>query len=246
MIILIIEKDDTTYKHLLQLLPKLVDQALEIERIVNISHAKNWLLSNAQPDLIISEIDFDNQLIFDLHHEIKLRCPIIMTATTKDYAIDAFEMNTVDYLLKPLTVKKLAKSLKKFFMMKQAFLGDKQLNTYKERFFVSIGNKMLYILQSEISFFLSEDKAVYIYTNDGRRYLIDYTLDTLQTEIDPQLYFRINRQVLAQLKSIVAIKKHEDRRLLISLNHGETNLDFIVSRSRVRSFKIWAGKHLKG
>lgn len=240
--ILVIDKDDNTYKYLLQTLHNFVDQSLAFERQASLPAAKEWLAANPQPDLIISEIDFDEALIFDLHQEIKLRCPIILTAMAKDYAIEAFQMNTVDYLLKPLTEKSLSKSLKKFFMMKQAFSTNKDANTYKERFFVSMGNKMLYITQSEISFFRSDDKVVYLYTNDGRRYVLDYTLDALQLQTDPQLYFRLNRQVLAKLNSIVAIKKYDNRRLLVGLNHGDAHLNFIVSRNRVQPFKKWAGK----
>ncbi|HET8828315.1 MAG TPA: LytTR family DNA-binding domain-containing protein, partial [Pelobium sp.] len=168
-------------------------------------------------------------------------CPVILTAKSKEHALKAFQLNTVAYLLKPLTQKKLLEALNKFFVLKNIFteIGTKH---FKDRFFVSIGNKMLFFILDEIAFFLSEDKAVFLYTTDGRRFILDYTLNSLQSQLDNHLFFRINRNVLAKINAISCIKKHGNRQLLLTLASGERTHNFVVSRNKVQEFKKWIGK----
>ncbi|HEX7366253.1 MAG TPA: LytTR family transcriptional regulator DNA-binding domain-containing protein [Pelobium sp.] len=242
MRILVIGQHESTYNLLVKALPKLTDKPASIEKIYTLKEAKEWLSINKEPDLLVSEVKVDTSTIFNFQQNNKVFCPIILVASTAAYAMRAFEMNTIDYLLKPLTQKSLLKALQKFFLLKKSYLTASSTDVYKDRFFVSLGNKVLYLMQDEVCFFFSEDKVVYIFTTDGRRYVFDHTLNSLETMLDPKLYFRISRQVLVKLNCINTIKKHDSRRLNITLASGGKNYDFVISRNRVQAFKSWIGK----
>lgn len=157
------------------------------------------------------------------------------------HAFKAFRLETIAYVIKPLSISNITNAIDKFFSFKSMFTQKLEDQSSKDRFAVRQGNKMHYLATNDVAFFFAEDKTVYFYAKNGGRYVVDYTLDTLETQLNNKLFFRINRQIVAKIDAIQSIQKHEDRRLQLSLAHGKTFYDFVVSRTKVKAVKKWIG-----
>ncbi len=209
-----------------------------------------WMDSNEAPDLAFFDIQLGDGLSFEIFERIDSRVPVIFTTAFNEYAIRAFKVNSIDYLLKPVDRNELEQALSKFEQLSKPepstispaiiseivnSLGKKN---YKERFLVKVGAHLRIIETSEILYFYSFEKGTYAKLNDGKDYLLDQTLELIEGMIDPAQYFRINRKHLVALKAITDVVAYSNSRLKLKVKHPNED-DFLVAREKVKEFKNW-------
>ncbi len=249
MNILIIEDEKRAANHLARVLGKVAPHAQVVGRVESVQEALAWLQgsSPSQLDLILSDIQLADGISFEIYKEWEPTCPIIFTTAYDNYAIQAFETNGIDYLLKPVSEERLAKALEKLAQLKpnpslEALLALAKLTptetTYKQRFMIKVGNEIKSIPVAEIGVFFSFEKATYALTTAGRKHLLDQPLDQLEPQLDPKQYFRINRKYLVSHASIANIYAHSNSRLKLRVV-GLEDHEVIVARERVGGFKDW-------
>lgn len=245
--VLIVEDEPLAAKRLEQLVTDHADYLI-VKRADSVKSAIDWLSAN-QPDLAFFDIQLADGLSFEIFNRVDVRCPIIFTTAFDEYALRAFKVNSIDYLLKPINKEELGNSLQKYeanFSQKsnlditaiQNVLQQLQRTTYKERFILRVGEHLKSLRVSDICFVASEDKATYATDTTGKRYIIDQSLDEIQQQLDPQLFFRISRKYLVHIESFTDIIAYSNSRLKLALKHCNDNA-VIVSRERVNDFKAW-------
>lgn len=252
MKVLIIEDEDPAAKRLQKLLKEIEPGINVVGQIVSVSSAVKWFGEHEQPDLLFSDIQLSDGLSFEIFKSVEVTCPVIFTTAYDQYAIDAFKVNSVDYLLKPIKREELEKAVAKFKKISAAPVApaidlSKLLQTlnpvgteYKKRFVVRYGEHIKTIDIEEVVYFYTEDKVTFLCTKDGRRYVIDYNLDTLDASLDPKSFFRINRQYIIGIHSIAEMFAYTKSRVLIKLNPPAKH-ETIVSTERSADFKHWLG-----
>ena len=249
MRVLIVEDESMAAKRLTSLLLKLDPQIEILEQLDSVKTAVKWLSEN-EADLLFFDIQLADGLSFEILNQVNISTPIIFTTAFDEYAIKAFKVNSVDYLLKPIDPLELQNALDKFnqnfkqqspqqpnmAMLEQAM---KMLTRqYKERFVVKIGEHIHTVNVSEAAYFFSQDKATFLVAQDKKRYIIDYSLEDVEGLIDPQEFFRINRKYLISMRAVKDIVSYTNSRLRIIL-HQSDEMDAIVSREKVQDFKKW-------
>lgn len=245
--ILIIEDEKPAANRLRQLVQGFLPEAVFHGHLDTIISSVDWLQGNPAPGLIFCDIQLADGQSFEIFERIKVGSPIIFTTAFDQYAIKAFKLNSVDYLLKPIDPQELEKALQKFQgQQKPPSLDVQQLKAllapqtdlHKSRFLVKYGEKIQSVQTADISVFFSEEKVTYLQTKEGRRYILDYTLDQLKGMLDPQKFFRLNRKYIASFSSISEIHTYSNSRLKIKLTNTEDQ-DILVSREKVGEFKDW-------
>ena len=213
-------------------------------------------IQELSPDLIFLDIQMPKITGFELLELLDDPKPIIIFTTAYDeYALKAFEVNSIDYLLKPIDVAKLAKSLQK--LRQRQTLEEPanlygQLNTliramqggqktYKNRFLVKLGDKLFPVPIENIRYFIAEDKLVFLITDQGKKFPVDFTLDELDDLLDPAIFFRLNRQYTSHIQSIEKAALHLNGKLRVFLNHVSPQEEIYVSREKAALFKDWLG-----
>ncbi len=247
--ILIIEDEEPAAKRLLKMI-KEADPVVELlGSIASVSAAIKWFKENEAPDLIFSDIQLADGTSFDIFKEVKLLCPVIFVTAFDQYAIDAFKVNSIDYLLKPLKKDELLDAINKFKNTRQTEFPSFDINRllqayspknqpYKTRFIVRFGEHIKTIQTEEIAYFYTEDKINFLATHEGKRFAIDFNLDSLETLLDPRSFFRINRQFIVSIGSIAEMFAYTKGRVLIKLKPA-TKQETIVSTERSADFKTW-------
>jgi two-component system, LytTR family, response regulator LytT len=250
--ILLIEDEDPAAKRLRKMILEIEPEADISENIVSVSSGHAWFAANAMPDLIFSDIQLSDGLSFDIFREKEVTCPVIFTTAYDQYAIEAFKVNSIDYLLKPIKKEELESAFKKFRKLKAAdnssFNIDKLMQTlqpalkpeYKKRFVVKYGEHIKTINIEEVVYFYTEDKINFLCTKDGRRFVVDFNLDALDSMLDPKVFFRINRQYIIAIYAIADMLSYSKSRVLIKLNPPAKH-ETIVSTERSADFKHWLG-----
>ncbi len=226
---------------------------LKIEPIAmlhSIEESVNWFYNNEHPDLLFLDIQLSDGLSFEIFEEIEIKSAIIFTTAYDEYALKAFKLNSVDYLLKPIDADELKNAVDKFEKIHnsnnlKAFTQQqlKELifpttNSFKKRFTVKIGQHLKLIPSKNIECFYSENKATYFCTNTNRNYMIDYTLEELESKLSPEIFFRVSRKYFVHINAIKDIISYTNSRLKIILNNYK-EAEIIVSRERVKDFKNW-------
>ncbi len=206
------------------------------------------LLSRVQPELIFSDIQLEDGLSFEIFEKIEIRCPIVFTTAFDQYAIEAFRTNGIDYLLKPVDTTRLQQSLNKVRKLSPNLslnsilaLANSPLNhkqKYKNRFVIKVGERIKSIGVEEIQAFFSHDNATFLLTTEGRRFPIDYSLDHIDTLLNPETHFRISRKFIIAIHACQDIIAWSNSRLKIQLK-GVDDQMVIVARERVQPFKSW-------
>jgi two-component system, LytTR family, response regulator LytT len=252
MTILIIEDEEPAYKRLLKMLKEVEPAATLLNQIVSVSSAVKWFKENDAPDLIISDIQLSDGISFEIFKQVDIKCPVIFTTAYDQYAIEAFKVNSIDYLLKPVKKDELEKAVSKFKTLTPAAASpaidiNKLLQSlqpagtdYKKRFVVRYGEHIKTIDIEEVVYFYTEDKATFLCTKDARRFVVDFNLDTLDSILDPKVFFRINRQYIISIHSIAEMFAYSKSRVLIKLNPPAKH-ETIVSTERSADFKHWLG-----
>jgi len=210
----------------------------------------NWMKANEKPDLAFFDIQLGDGLSFEIFEQIDFQVPVIFTTAYDDYAIRAFKVNSIDYLLKPIDRNELDKALQKFEQLTKPAssplssdiiltlvdsLGKKN---YKERFLVKVGAHLRVIEINEILYFYSFEKGTYVKLNDGKDYLLDQSLELIENMVDPGIFFRINRKYIIALKSITDVITYSNSRLKLKVQKANED-DFLVAREKVKDFKNW-------
>jgi len=249
---LIIEDEYPAAERLLKLIQK-TDAGIEIVGVLeSISAAKQWFGNHPEPDLIFSDIQLSDGLSFVIFDELPVRSPIIFTTSYDEYAIKAFKVKSIDYLLKPIKQQELTAAIEKFKEMQGAFSNQEYAlriqslidglpaigRKYKTRFLVQSNEQLLPISQHEIAYFFTTNEMVCLVRNDNRQFLVDYTLEELERLLDPTHFFRINRQYIAAMPSVRKIHTYFNGKLKLELS-PETAQEVLISREKAPIFKEW-------
>ena len=247
MRILLIEDEIPAAKRLSNLLKEMEPSTIILDTIDSVETAVKWLKIHAEPDLIFMDIHLADGNSFLIFEQIELKCPIIFATAYDEYAIKAFKVNSIDYLLKPIDKTELQSALTKFKNSRNTneTLDFKQLissiknekKEYKQRFLVRISDRLVPINTSDVCYFYAEDKMVFLQTEQNK-YPIDFTLDQLEELLDPQSFFRINRKYFGQVKAISKIFNHLNGKLKLILTPSQYD-EIYVSRERASDFKTW-------
>jgi two-component system response regulator LytT len=250
MIVLIIEDESLAADKIETCLHE-IDPAIQVvAKIKSIESAVKWLSENDHPDLIISDIRLLDGLSFEIFQKVKVNKPVIFTTAYDQYAIRAFEVNSIDYLLKPVETDKLRASLEKYKglahnqvidfndVLRQLQAGRPQ---YKSRFMVRLGQKIVAIPAEKISYFFSENKLSFIVSQDGKKFPIDQPLDELVDLLDPGKFFRANRQFIITFESIAEIHPYFKGRIKLNLQ-PKAEEEVVISSERTPEFKKWIDK----
>ncbi len=250
MKILIIEDEPRAANRLSKQIKEVAPEMEVIAVLESIRDTVTFLSENKSISLIFSDIQLADGLSFEIFEQVAVTCPIIFTTAYDQYAIKAFKTNGIDYLLKPIGEEDLQKAIDKFKrlaptpavsikdIMAIANSFSEQKSTFKSRFMIKIGEKIKSIATEHILYFFSREKATYLMTNEGKKYLIDYAVEQLEDLTDSQKYFRINRKYLIAVNAIEDIVSYSNSRLKTKLRHSDEH-DIIVSRERVQEFKRW-------
>jgi DNA-binding LytR/AlgR family response regulator len=249
MKVIIIEDEKPSARRLQRMLSKLQIEAETMLHSVEESIA--WFQNNEHPDLIFLDIQLSDGLSFEIFETIDIQSAVIFTTAYDEYALQAFKLNSIDYLLKPIDAVDLEKAVKKYINRipkQQAVTLDfndiKKLlinpidRDYKKRFSVKVGQHLKLINIEDIECFYSENKGTYVFTSEGRNYLLDTTLELLEKELEPQIFFRISRKFFVNINAIKDMVSYTNSRLQIKLNTYKDD-EVIVARERVKEFKIW-------
>lgn len=254
MKVLIIEDEALAAEKLSRTL-KSVSPDCEILDILNsVDSALEWFSQNEEPDVILSDIHLADGICFNIYSEVQLQCPIIFTTAYEKYAIQAFEVNSIDYLLKPVQEERLRAALSKYSTLKDRQQKDraglfeefkialsKANREYKSRFLCKVGNKIKSIPTDKIRYFYSKNKMTFIVDESQSRFPVNNTLDEIDNLIDPQNFFRINRQFVVHYSAISEIHPYFKGRLKLKLT-PDVDEDIIVSAERSPVFKAWLDK----
>jgi DNA-binding LytR/AlgR family response regulator len=244
MRVLIFEDEKLTADRLIQLLGRIRGDWEIITVLDSIKSGRQWFDKNQEkPNLILMDIRLSDGLCFSLFNYVKIDIPVIFTTAYDEYAIQAFKVNSVDYLLKPIDTDDLLKALVKFEnhyldVPDYSLLFQNFNKNYKSRFLVKIGDQLKFIQNDEIAYFMYNSGLVDAVLKNDNRYPLDQSLDYLEKKLDPSHFFRINRKFIVGLDSIHKINSYFNSRLKLTL-YPECDEDVIVSREKVQRFKLW-------
>jgi two-component system response regulator LytT len=259
MKILIVEDEELAVKKLKKTLLSVDESATVVGESDSIKNTVSWLQNNPSPDLILMDIELADGQSFEIFNHVQVKSPVIFITSYDEYALKAFKVNSVDYLLKPVQKEDLHAALDKFREMKKIYTTENEssgvsldalvkelqqkLHTkeFRKRFLVKHGQKLVSIEVEEIAYFFSDGRLNFFKTFDNRKFVVDYTMDELNEMLDPDKYFRISRSFFISVNSVAQIHDYFGNRLLLHLK-PETDKEAIVSREKVTDFKTWLGK----
>lgn len=247
MKVLIVEDEihaRTNLKKLLQSIQKDIQIVAEFDTV---SNTVKWLQSN-QPDLIFLDIHLADDLSFSIFEQIEVTSPIIFTTAYDQYALKAFKVNSIDYLLKPIELDDLKGALKKLDKLQnvnqidvqqlKSLLNNKSTKNYQRRFMVQRRDRILAVATEEVAYFEGEDRYTYLVKHDGTKYIIDYKLGALETLVNPMDFYRLNRSFIAHISAIDRIIAISNSRVKVDLK-PVSKRDIFVSTANTREFKQW-------
>lgn len=249
---IIIIEDEKPAARLLQRKVEKLGLAVNI-LLHSVEESIDWFQNNIHPDLIFLDIQLSDGLSFEIFEQIDIKSAVIFTTAYDEYALRAFKLNSIDYLLKPIdedeleiAIKKFKNQLQKssvsnldFEMIKKMLLGN-ETKEFKSRYSVKIGQQLKVISIDEVECFYSENKGTYLHTFENRNYLLDSTLEQIEEELNPKSFYRVSRKFIIPLKAIHEIQVYSNSRLKVILpSYNEEEV--IVSREKVSDFKSWIG-----
>lgn len=252
MKVIIVEDEVPAAEKLERYLQKYDRTIQVVARFDAVTTAVPWIRENQDTvDLIFMDIQLIDGLSFQIFQQVQVRKPVIFTTAFNEFALDAFKVNSIDYLLKPITFTDLSASLQKLETLRQQFnitadqsekiqlaVSSMKSKEYKNRFMVKLGEHIRSITTDQISVFYADGRDVYLVTNQNRKFIIDYTLEALEDILDPAVFFRLNRTFILNINAIKDVLVYSNSRLKITL-HQEFDKEIIVSREKVAEFKEW-------
>ena len=252
MNVIIVEDEAPAAEKLERYLRK-YDPSIQVAaRFDSVASTVHWLKENqATIDLIFMDIQLVDGLSFQIFQQVEVQKPVIFTTAFNEFALDAFKVNSIDYLLKPITFTDLSGSLKKLETLRQQFHWNKEQTEkvqealsgiksreFKNRFMVKLGEHIRSITSDQISLFYADGRDVYLVTTQNRKFIIDYTLESLEDILDPALFYRLNRTFILNINAIKDVLVYSNSRLKITLSQ-DFDKEIIVSREKVGEFKEW-------
>lgn len=248
--VLIFEDENLSAEHLENLIRR-YDPSIELMGIIeSVKQAVDWLSKNPHPDLLLVDIQLSDGSCFDVFKQVHLDIPVIFTTAYNEYAIQAFKVNSIDYLLKPIDFQELQLAFEKFRkqnwkavqnqeqLYEQLYSRLVQASKFKRRLLVKVGEQLKQVNVEDIAYFLFEEGMSWAITFAKTRFPIDYSLDELEQMLDPKLFFRINRKFIVKPEAIEKIHTYFNNRLKLQL-HPNPESEVLVSRERVQDFKSW-------
>ena len=248
MNILIVEDEINAYEYLRSTLKK-IDPAMNVvAHLDSVEESVNWLHQHDHPEIIFMDIQLADGLCFEIFNYVQVKSPIIFTTAFDQYAIEAFKVNSIDYLLKPIIPEDLRKAVEKFKaqqVVQKANYSDQIQSAFsnhskqkKHRCLVKRGNHFEFIEVTDIAFVHSENSITFLHTFDGKRHLYNNTVEGLIKTLDETLFFQISRNQIVNINAVQKIHPYFNQRLKLELNLA-TDLEFLVSRSKLTPFKDW-------
>jgi two-component system response regulator LytT len=250
MKVLILEDEALSATRASQLLLECNPKTEVLGTLESVEEAAAWFNDNPEPDLLLLDIHLSDGLCFGLFERIAVKCPVIFTTAYDRYALQAFKMNSIDYLLKPLDKQDLTRALAKYEALNptrevvpidlENLRNTLQLLTkkYKTRFLVKYADNLLFKNVDELAYFYADDRVVFLVTNDGKKHLIDNNLESLEEVLDPAVFFRVNRKIIAKIDAIQKVKTLFSSRLQVFLA-PPFNQEVYVSKYKSQEFKSW-------
>ncbi len=254
MKILIVEDEELAVKKLRKNLLAVSDNAEIVGVTDSIKTTVEWLQENTHPDLILMDIELADGQSFEIFNLTEVRSPVIFTTSYDEFALKAFKVNSLDYLLKPVQKEELQAALNKYHKLKAGSEGNLNMDTlvkelqqklkpkaFRKRFLVKHAQKLASVEISDIAYFYSDGRLNFFKTNDNKKYVVDYTMDELEDMLDPEVYFRISRSFYVSIDSVEKIDDYFGNRLILGLKPA-VDKEALVSREKVTDFKNWLGK----
>ncbi|GAA4325261.1 LytTR family DNA-binding domain-containing protein [Flaviaesturariibacter amylovorans] len=260
MNILIVEDEELAIKKLKKTLASVDESAVVVGESDSIKGTVTWLEANPAPDLILMDIELADGQSFEIFNHTPVKSPVIFITSYDEYALKAFKVNSIDYLLKPVQKEDLQQALEKFRQVRGFYKQSEseapklsieeivkelqqklQTKDYRKRFLVKLGQKLVSIEVDDIAYFFSDGRLNFFKTFDNRKFVVDYTMDELGDMLRPDSFFRISRSFLVSVSSVHQIHDYFGNRLLLELK-PEVDKEAIVSREKVSEFKTWLGK----
>lgn len=255
MKVVIVEDEKPAAEHLEHLLKRYDPDIRLLQRLDSVSGSVSWFDKHgSEPDLVFMDIRLTDGLSLEIFRQVCINKPVIFTTAYNEYALEAFKVNSIDYLLKPISFEDLHNSLSKLSTL-SANLADlsrrpeieelaraleKYQKSFKNRFMVKVGDHIRSVHTRQIMLFYADGRVVYLVTDQGREYIVEYRMDELEKILDPELYFRLNRTFIVNIDAIKDVIIHSNSRLKVLLQQ-QIDKELIVSRGKVGSFKMWFG-----
>jgi len=257
MKVLIVEDEELGVKKLRGLLHEVNTDIQIVADTDSIESSVEWLKANPAPDIIFMDIELVDGQSFEIFERTEVKSPVIFITSYDEYAIQAFTVNSVAYLLKPIEKEDIVAAFDKFRQVKEFYSTNApgfsidnlveelqarmQPKTYRKRFLTKYSNKLISVETHEIAYFFTDSRVNFFRTYDNRRIAVDYSIEELEQMLDPSEYFRINRSYLVALKSVQKMDDYFGQRLILQLKPAAGE-QVIISRERVSAFKTWMGK----
>lgn len=246
---IIIEDEKPAAEKLMKAISK-ADPSIDVLTVCNSIHeATNWLMSNPMPELIFMDIELSDGLSFKIFEKIKITCPVIFTTAYDEYWQQAFENNSIDYLLKPIKQDKLETALAKYEKLKKYFSQhiqqlltqqEPQNGSHKKRFLIKRGTDYISIKTDDIRYFFATHKIVCLVDERSQKFILDQSLNDIEKQLDPSQFYRVNRKYIVNINAIKKIKTYPKSKLQLELEPAN-NDEIIISQENVASFKQWMG-----
>lgn len=253
---IIIEDEALIARELKNKISSVAPDVTIIQILPSVKTANRWLMENAEPDMVFADIQLSDGISFEIFERYELKYPVVFTTAYDEYAIRAFKVNGVDYLLKPVDVDELKKAIDKCRtvvenksrlpsnlqeLMQVLQNPERHKKIYKEKFVVNMRNTWIPVLTKDIACFV-RDNLNYLYTFSGEKYITDYvTLEEIEDLLDPDMFYRANRQSIIHIDGIQSIKPHENQKLTLTLK-APLKMEQDISREKAPSFKKWFEK----
>ncbi|GAA4470129.1 LytTR family DNA-binding domain-containing protein [Nibrella saemangeumensis] len=254
MKVLIVEDEPLAAKRLESLVQEVEPEAEVMDRLESVRALVRWWQTNqdtgrSAPDLLLMDIQLADGLSFEAFQQVNITTPVIFTTAYDEYALKAFKVNSVDYLLKPIEKDELELAIGKFKRNQQTSTPENLTKVleaygvkpvaYKSRFLLKQGGRFEVVDTRDIQYIYADEKVVFLVTSENRKFIVDETLDELEGKLDPKLFHRINRKYISQLGAIERIEPHFNGRLRLWLHNRPTDEEIFVSREKAEAFKSW-------
>lgn len=260
MNLVIVEDESIAARRISKMVQELAPDTQVQAVLTSVADSVHWLRQNPPPDLMLLDIELVDGQSFEIFEQVEVLCPVIFTTAYDEYAIRAFKVNSIDYLLKPIQEKELQQSLQKLQSLKKVY-GDKnpasvnmdillqELRTQRkapiqesrDRILVKQGQRMFPVATTEVACFFTKDKLNYVRTKNDKQYLIDYTLDELEKSLNPKNFFRANRQYIIEFHAVTRVHHYFQSKLKVEIT-PKPEEDIIISREKAAEFRLWLGE----
>ncbi|MDX1956556.1 MAG: LytTR family DNA-binding domain-containing protein [Chitinophagaceae bacterium] len=247
----VIAEDELPAVERLHTLIKDFDPAIQVvASLDSVEDLVQWLKMNPHPDLLLLDIHLSDGHSFEIFRRINYSGPVIFTTAFDQYALEAFKVFSIDYILKPVSRESLARAIQKFRTITGVQISPDYARlvealkkpNYKDRFLGKSGAKLYFIEADEVAYFQADNKIVYLVDKKGNKFIVNHTLDKLLDELDPRQFFRLSRRVIVRISAIEHVKPYYNNRLKVAVkgNGEDRSEDLVISRERVAEFRNWA------